>query len=269
MALTIRDTGRKFFPPWMSDRLLAGLVVGWKYIYCFLLQADLLIQFALEGTLARFPGFCPPEALPIIGRDRRITRGLVETDDSYAARLIGWLAAWKRAGSAYAILDQLAAYLGTAGTLRLVNANGTWYTRNPDGTRARHVTLPTKNWDWDAHPELWSRFWVVLYASDYGWTRDGTWGDGSTWGDDGTGWGVSNLPWQEVLDLRGIISTWKSAVAVCKNVVISFDLPSVYPAPTAAPGAPMPDGLWGSAYKIVAGVAVPSRDVRLLFCGGA
>lgn len=266
--LRVRDVARVFFPPEMRDRLLAGLINGWKYIYSFLVMGDLLVQFAIEGVKAKFPGYCPSEALPLIGRDRRIRRGLAETDESYAARLIGWLAAWRRAGSAYAILDQLAAHLGTpAGTIRLVNANGTWWTRNPDGTRERHVTLPTKNWDWDGHSELWARFWVVLYADDYGWTRDGTWGDGSTWGDDGMGWGLSNLPWQVVTDLRGTISEWKSAAAVCKNLLISFD--PAYPDPADPAGAPYPEGSWGSPYKIVAGVAVRSRDPRMLYCGGA
>ncbi len=265
--MNIRDVARRFFPPWMLDRVAAGLVNGWKYIYSFVVMGDLLLEFALEGVRAKLPGYCPAEALPLIGRDRRIRRGLAETDDSYAERLIGWLAAWRRAGSAYAILDQLAAYIGVAGTLRIVNANGTWWTRNPDGTRERHVTLPTKNWDWDAHPELWARFWVVLYADDYGWTRDGTWGDGAVWGDDSYGWGLANLPWQEVADMRGIISEWKSAAAVCKNLIISFD--AAYPDPTDSPGAPMPEGSWGSYYKISGGVAVPSRDLRLLFCGGA
>lgn len=266
--MTLRDTARKFFPPWMLDRVAAGLVNGWKYIYSFLVMGDLLIQFAIEGVLAKFPGYCPAEALPIIGRDRRITRGLAETDDSYATRLIGWLDAWKRAGSAYAILDQIAAYLGTPGTLRIVTANGTWWTRNPDGSRERVVTLPTKNWDWDGEDDLWARFWVILYADDYGWTTDGVWGTpGEVWGDDGTGWGLSNVPWQVGQDLRGIIAEWKSAASICKNIVISLD--SSYPDPATPAGAPMPIGNWGSAYQIVAGTAVPVRDSRLLFGAGA
>lgn len=249
----------------MLDRVQAGFVNGFKYIYVFALMCDLFIQFAFEGIRAKFPGAAPAEALARIGRDRRIRRGLAESDDNYRERLRLWLDSWRRAGSAYAIALQLRAYLGVAGTIRVVNANGTWWTLGPDGSLTRHVTLPAKNWDWDGHPELWARFWVVLYADDYSWVRDGTWGDGSVWGDDGTGWG-STVPWQVTEDVRGIISEWKSAESVCKNVIVSFD--PTYPDPGAAPGAPMPDGTWGDDYKIVGGVAVPSRDSRALYWAG-
>lgn len=265
--LRMRDAVRRLIPPWMRDRVAAGFTTGFKYIYVFGLMCDLLIQFALEGIRAKFPSLAPSEALSVIGRDRRIRRGLAESDASFLARLLLWLDSWRRAGSAYAMLEQLKAYLGVAGTIRIVNANGTWWTLKLDGTFERKVTLPTKNWNWDNNAALWARFWVVLYAADYGWTRDGTWGDGATWGDNGMGWGLSNLSWQSVLDLRGIIAEWKSAESVCKHVIISFD--AAYPDPNAAAGAPMPDGTWGYFYKNSAGAAVSARDARLLFCAGA
>jgi len=265
--LRVRDVVRKFLPQWMLDRVAAGFTVGFRYIYVFALMCDLLIQFALEGIFLKFPSLAPSAALDKIGQNRRIRRGLADSDASYRARLLLWIDSWRRAGSAYAIMQQLRAYLGVAGTIRIVNANGTWWTLKPDGTFERVVTLPTKNWNWDGNAALWARFWVVLYAADYGWTSDGTWGDGAVWGDNGLGWGLGNLSWQSVLDLRGIISDWKSAESVCKNVLISFD-PS-FPAPTDPAGAPEPDGTWGSFYKVVAGVAVPARDARLLYCAGA
>lgn len=252
--IEFRSVGQTFFPPWMRPRVAAGLLWGWKYIYSFLVMCDILVQFVIEGVRVKWPGYCPSEALPIIGRDRRMVRGLVEDDDSYATRLIGWLQAWLNAGSAYAILGQLRGYLAQLGTLRLVTANGTWWTIEADGTRSRVVTLPAKNWDWDGKSNLWARFWIVLYASDYGWTEEGTWGDGTVWGDDGHGIG-STVPWRVVQDVRGIISEWKSAHSVCVNVILSFDDTAFDP--SGPPGPPLPDGTWGDDYRIVGGVAVP------------
>ena len=42
--MNVRDVARKFFPPWMLDRVLAGLVNGWKYVYSFVVMADLLLE---------------------------------------------------------------------------------------------------------------------------------------------------------------------------------------------------------------------------------
>ncbi len=247
----------------MLDR--PGLTVGWRFLYAHLLLADYLLQFAIEGIRARWPDFAPEEGLARIGRDRKIRRGLVEAADNYRVRLKAWRTTWRAAGTAYEICWAIRNYLGgSPGTIRVVNASGTWWTLDPAGTFTRTVTLPTKNWDWDAQDDLVARFWVILYADDYGWTRDGTWGDGSVWGDDGNGWG-STVPWRTTSDIRGIISDLKPGESVCKNVLISFD--PTYPDPADPAGAPEPDGTWGSFYKIVGGTAVPSRDSRLLYWG--
>lgn len=265
-GITLRDAIRWFVPPWMTDRVSQGLTTGYKYLYSHALFGDLLIQFAIEGVTAKFPDFAPEDALSTMGRDRKIRRGMGESSLSYRARLIRWRDDWKTAGSAYAIMRQLRAYLQTPGTIRIVSANGTWWTLHPDNSVSKLVTLPAKNWDWDGNSAKWARFWVVLYAADYGWTRDGTWGDGELWGDSATSTIGANVPIEVVQTVRAIISEWKSGFSVCKNVLVSFD--PAYPDPVASPGAPNPDGTWGAEYKLVAGVAVPNKDARLLYWAG-
>lgn len=259
-TITLRDTVRKFIPDWMAN------ANGYRFFYALALVCDLLIQFTVEGVFAKMPDSAPTVALDYIGRDRRIRRGIGESDASYSLRLVRWLDDWRSAGSAYAILRQIAAYLNAPGMLRLVAANGTWWTLHPDGTTEKHVTLPTKNWDWDGHSNLWARFWIILYASDYGWVRDGTWGDGERWGDDPTStWGAI-VPLTTVQTVRAIVHDWKSGAAVCKNIIVSFDNTAFNP--LAAPGPPLPDGTWALPGRLVVGVEVPARDSRAIYWDG-
>lgn len=240
---------------------------GYKYIYAFAVLADLIVQFALEGVRAKFPSLAPPDALALIARDRRVVRGFAETDDTLVARLIRWLIDWRQAGGAYAILRQVKAYwTGYDGPMRIVSANGTWWTLNADDSVEKHVTLPTKNWNWDGHDELYARFWVILYASAMGITRDGTWGDGELWGaTDGSTWGSTATP-EQVQTVRGIVAARKSGISVCKNIIVSFDDAKFDP--EAAPGAPLPDGTWANWSHLVLGVQVPARDPDAIYWDG-
>ncbi len=266
-TITIRDTIRKFVPDWLLGPTGSGN--GYKFLYTFALLGDMLVQFALEGANASMPDAAPTPALAYIGRDRKIRRGIGESDADYALRLVPWLDDWRLAGSAFGILHQLRGYLNAPGTLRIVTANGTWWTLHPDGTTEKRVTLPTKNWNWDGNPHLWARFWVILYASDYGWVRDGTWGDGEVWGDTpASTWGA-NVPLTTVQTVRAIIGERKSGYSVCKNVIVSFDNTSFDP--TTAPGAPLPDGTWALPGRLTGGATgteIAARDARAVYWDG-
>ncbi len=253
-GIDLRSKIRTLGPGW----LLGGVGhLGYRFLYTFGLFADLAIQNVIEGVRAKWPQIGTPTALAMTGRSRNIIRGLAETDDAYAARLLGWRDDWKHAGSAYALMRQVQAYLTPhSPKLRIVNGNGTWYTLNSDGTTERAAV---NNWNWDNHPELWSRCWLIIYPPAGLWTRTGTWGSlsGVTWGSlSGTTWGTTALP-DQIRDIQHLIDDWRSAASLYVNVIVSFDEFAFDPTHTAPP---LPDGTWGELYRIESGKVVYTRD---------
>src|SRR5689334_12421730 len=88
---------------------------------------DALIDGIFDGRSAALPGqvkipgvaglggFDSVDALPLIGRDRRIVRGWTETSWDYAERLRLWRSpdkGWLRAGTAFGLLWQIRGILG-------------------------------------------------------------------------------------------------------------------------------------------------------------
>jgi hypothetical protein len=265
--LSFREYLRQIVPPWLSDRTGAGRTVGFRYLYAFALVADLATQRVVEGMRSKFPRLADPSALPYIGRDRVIRRGPNEPDAAYAERLVRWIDDWKHAGNPYATMHQVRRFLyPSKPKMRIVNANGTWYTLNPDDSVERVVTLPTKNWNWDGNSALHARFWLIIY-SDTGtpFTRDGVWTASETWADEVTStWGSTATP-EQVAGIRAIVSDWKSSHGVCVNICIAFDSAVFDPANTAPPN---PDGTWLNWGKNVAGVMVAARDSRAIYWDG-
>ncbi len=258
MSLSFRTTIARYIPPWLAARVASGKVRGFKILYTLALLADLGMENAYQGLQAGFPGVGTPEALPLIGRDRCIRRGIDETDEAYAARLITWLDDWKGAGNPFAIMHAVRGFCAPAmPRIRIVNASGTWYTLNPDDSVEIVQTWGAINWNWDGLPAaLPTQIWVIIYSDAGPWTVDGTWGDGGKWGD-GRSWGTSATP-DQVRVLRSIVNDFKSAGDRCRNIIIAFDPASFVPG--AAPNASgMPDGSWGHWSKTVAGVRVAAR----------
>lgn len=236
--------------PWAKS--IPGKDWGYRYLYSIAQGLDLLIEQGLEAARLQFPTACPPEALPYHGRDRGVRRAPGESRASYEARLLVWRTSAKKAGSAFAILSAIQSYaLGTLGSMpsvTLVTNTGTWFVMAPDGTIERTVSLPgPSNWDWDTHPELWDRFWIVLYASEWQfgdppqpWERDGTWGDGELWGNDGSSTIGSTATPDQVIAIRQLIADSKGDDQLCVSVVISFDDTAFKPDSSGT----LPDGLW-------------------------
>lgn len=214
---------------------------------------DAFLERARQGLIARFPQRGTHTALGAIGRDRRIVRGIAESREAFAARLITWLDDHPRRGSPYALLEQLRAYCQADVRVRTVDARGNWYTIDRDGTKSR--SLDTGNWDWDGAPvsPRWARFWVIIYptSDNEPWAPEGTWADDGVYGDGGV-WGTTATPAQ-VADVRNIIREWSPNGTRCEWIIIAFDDASFDPA------APEPDGTWGRWSKVSGGVAVPSR----------
>ncbi len=254
-----------------SDRISPTFMLGptaKRIRYAINSVCDAIVEMAGIGVKARFPEKAPEDALAIIGRDRRIMRGFAESSVSYRARLLRWLDDWRIAGSPFAIMGQIAGYiLPNAFRMRVVYTSapsgGTalWYTREADASKAYVTTTPT-NWDWDGVTSGWYRFWVVLYSHAGPWTATGIWGGSERWGDTTGTWGLSASN-DEVQSIRQIVNDWKPAHATGIAVIVAFD--STKLSPTAAPGAPMPDGTWGKQYKNSAGTVVASRDSALRY----
>ena len=268
MNLSFRDSIRTMVPPWLADRFPLPLTNGFRFLYCNAAVLDAFMQVAVEGLRAKYPGIGTPTALPYLGRDRLILRGPDESDAHYAARLVGWLQAWRLAGSAVAVLNQLYDYFSpaTPPLLRLVTNWGTWYTLAPDGTLTiqRYTMGEAAPWNWDNRPDLWARCWVIIYSPNgVPWGPDRAWGEGGKWGD-GRRWGTTATR-DQVVSIQQIVAQWKGAHALYPNVIISFDPAAFAPDGSGA----QPDGTWGTYYKIVGGVAVPSRYANARYWDGA
>ena len=249
---TLRGFLRKITP-----RFLSGYF-GTRVLHTLGLVNDALTERVLLGIAARFPDRAPDDAaLGAIGRDRRIIRGFDESATSYAERLKVWLTDWRRAGHAYAVMNQIAGYLSPHSVqIRIVTNTGVWYTRASDGTESRTATSPN-NWDWDGDTTVsWSRFWVIIYPPVDGslWGEERT--DAGTYGD-GHSIGFSTDVQKAANTIRRIIQEWKPAHSQCEWILISFDWDEYDP--TDAPA--IPDGEWGPWHdKTTSAPASPSRD---------
>jgi hypothetical protein len=261
--LSYRDLVRRLVPPWLSDRSPRPLTVGFRLIYAMGTALDGIFEWTVQGLSSKFPGFGTPTALPYIGRDRGVIRGPNESDESYAARLIPWLDAWRTAGSPVTVLKQLRPFFlpDAPPPMRTVTNSGTWYVYDADTETVSVSKLA--NWNWDDKPELWARLWLIIDSSTgFPWGPDGTWGDGNAWGD-GRTWGTDATR-AEVETVQAIIGQWKAAHGYYINTIISFGLGEF------DPSTPEPDGTWGKFYKLDEdGAAVPSRSLNARYWDGA
>lgn len=263
---TFRTIRKLCAPRWLTEE--EGELLG----YTLDLLRDGAVERVRLGLMARLPQndptgetTAPPDAIALMGRDRRVIRGLGESLQSYARRLIAWLDDRKTAGNPFALMQKLAEYTGPGCKFRTVDARGNWYTRDVDGTRS--LVLNQANWEWDDHPtdpitgkQRWARFWVIIYPPATLWTpQPFDWGDvaGPDWGEPTYTWGTTATI-EEVQTVRAIVADWKPLHARCVNIIIAFDLASFDPA-AAVDAAGMPNGLWENWGRIIDGVMRPAR----------
>lgn len=258
---TFRTIRKLLGPRWLTEG--EGELVG----YSLDLVKDAFLERARLGMLAGFPEngpngeTAPEDALVLMGRDRKIVRGIGESSADYAVRLKNWLVAHRTRGNPYTLMRTLAAYTGSADgcSFRTVDARGNWYSRAADGTES--AALKTGNWQWDdMDPSRWSRFWVIIYPGTLWIASAYDWGDTA-----GPGWGEyvgtfdsaatlgSTITNEQAATLRALVSVWKPDGTRCVNIILAFDPASFDPA------SPEPDGLWGHWSKVVLGVRVPAR----------
>lgn len=258
MAKRFRSVFYKLAPSWLTTG------DGERVLWSLGVMLDASVERVRLGLLARWPEYNPPaDALAAMGRDRGILRGINESSTAYAARLIPWLDAHKKRGTAFELIRQIRAYLGGNIMVRTVDERGNWHTIDAAGVKS--YRLNAGNWDWDGStpPTKRGRFWVIIYPPD---TAAGvfkvgpTWGDpslwGGAWGTSGYTWGTTATP-EQVQSVRSIVREWKPAGTRCSHIIVAFDETSFDP--MGAPGAPLPDGTWGNASKISGGAYVPAR----------
>ncbi len=249
---SFRTTRRFMGPPWLVSEGESRLIG-----YALDLIKDAFAERLRLGLLARYPSTAPADALPYIGRDRRVVRGINETIASYVARLIAWLDDRKTQGNPFTLLKKLHEYTGTAHgcSFRTVDARGNWFSRAADGTETYKIDQGNWNWNESDPVEWFSRFWVIIYPGTL-WTEGGGWDDpDNEWGsktNESQTWGSTATP-DQVSTVRSIVADWMPGHSRCINIILAFDPASF------DPDDPEPDGLWEHSSKNVGGVQVPAR----------
>lgn len=243
-------------------------VIGWltgpnsgRVLWSIGKTCDAAIEWLYQGIQQRFPDFASPDALPWLGRDRLMLRGVAETEASFRRRLKNWLVAIRVWGTPLAVLMNIQAYFATNATptntgplCRIVqhhpHPSGTplalWATLSNDGELTFHTASPG-NWDWDFEDPLRPasldttdpRFWVIIYQDPdsglfaldqsspiqvYDFAEDTSFGNPD-----------------KGVDLAGFAEFWKSGHAWCAGVIIAYSEALFEP---EGSGSGYPDGTW-------------------------
>jgi len=266
-----RSSVKKWAPPWLTGKW------GYRTLYTGGLMVDAIAEWLRIGIIQRMPKSCGSEAVPHIGRDRRITRGRAETEAQYRERLRLALPTWQLAGNAPTLLKQLYAYLTpTAYRIRYVTS-GSDASNNHfadywtiEGNEALSYTrVSPNNWNWD---NQWNqvRFWLVIYGPVFTPWRWGlpSAGSGLEY-NQGQSWGF--LEDGSVLqDILSLVNQWKCAgshATADGGLIVTTN--DTFLAPTNSPSDPhMPDGTWGDLVSGHRPDGNNGRDDLALFLGG-
>ena len=229
------------------------------------LTYDGVIERLYQGLAFTRPLDCDSSALPYLSRDRGIRIYDSEPVDSKRYRLSIWRQLRRQFGTHIGVMNNIAPFfLPYTPRIRVVHQDGnggraTWYTREADGTISVYKAEPS-NWAWDAHPEWWSRFWVIIYVDDIGLPPQPEWDEGQLW-DGGSYWdGLINEA--GIADLvAGIQEAQSDCVEVLWGVIFATDPASFDPTATAVVDADgwstLPNGKWD--YVIDNATGLPTR----------
>ncbi len=248
-------------PRWLRESVLG------RYMWSIGLTMDVGTEWLHQGIVQRLPQQCDESALSWLGRARRIIRGAAETSDSFRGRLLRWRSAWKRAGNAFGILEQVQGYFSPAApTVRLVTGDtvsAQWWTRNEDGTEEFYKADPS-NWDWDSLEPGQTpitgqrRFWIIIYQpSDEPNNLFTALGNTSSQRPD-TCRGADALTAQ-IQDIFNIADRFKQAGTWCAGIIVSF---SDAQFPPGGSGTGLPQGNWYRYSDPVTYLPVRVRDAE-------
>lgn len=274
----LRDLLATISPTWLATGNAE------KLLYSMGLTVDALIEKADQAVKAWLPMRGTPTALPYLGDDRQIPRGLFETDDAYALRLKRAFAAWRHAGAPWGVLGQVLGYLSPYGlVLKYVKNYADPITTDtasiwdlyaagvdPAASAPTQYTKDPMNWNWDGYYEKWWRRWLILYPPSTVMVNGPKWGDGHKWGD-GSTWGTSWIA-QQGASLRAIVGRWKSGGTFVQWIIFSLD-PTLFDETAAAGDPSLPDGAWGNWGRTITDAngylcRVPSRNANARYASG-
>jgi hypothetical protein len=259
---------------------------------------DKTLQASVDAVRMRYPSVCPPDALALLGRDRRLPRAPGESEASYRRRLLLWLDYWSHAGLPLGLLYAIQSYIYPGySRVRMVTRDGWWYTLDEGAsatmTPYEAMTLPcaapagfASSADryvpaLEASPR--SAFWMHAaetpnfdYDSNSNPERAAAWWD--FWiiiyptsyeiqdvydGPPGLVYD-SNTCWglkvpQSTVDtLRTLVRMFKRAGSQCRNIMFAPTLADFDPY-AAVDAVGMPDGWWGQNVRNVGGVWTGTR----------
>jgi hypothetical protein len=264
----VRNMLAGILPKWLANR--PGFQNWYKTLWTIALMGDALVETALEGLRAAWPGYGTPDALPLIGQTRGFSQGLVESNASFITRLINWLTTWMNAASDEVLLQQIWTYLGNAPQLRLYARSGWCTTLLADGVSSSRALAGATAWNWDgnSNPERstwWSDMWLIVYPPLAAWVTYASFADDNwllAWSGNGYGIGHACLP-SQVDAILSLIQTWKGAHTRINAIVWTTDGTLFDPANLGISGNP--DGWWGHWSKVVSGTQVAARNNALRY----
>lgn len=265
-----RQLRRFMAPSWLTDGeggLLGYTVDALKDAFTDRLRLGLLARFPQNGPNGET---APSDALTALGRDRRVIRGINESDASYALRLLKWLDDRQIAGNPFTLMKKLSEYTGPGPAFRTVDVRGNWFSRAADGTQTFLLDGGVGGgsgtpWDWDGTSPVqanWSRFWVIIYPN--GLWVPWNWGSGRNWGDTNLTWGSTATP-DQVATVKFIVNDWKPAGTKCMNIILAFNNADFDPVGLVG----LPDGHWPLWAKESGGVSVPARNTNACYWDGS
>jgi hypothetical protein len=153
IILTFRDAIWRVSPTWLTTG------TAQRILYAIAIQLDAAGDAITAGVKLRFPGVYTYESLPLLGRERRIRRGRIEVDPTYATRLVRWLEDHKTRGGPYALLRQLYYhYAPDSFPIVLIYPSGGQFTIDAAGV-ITYVEAYTGT------SEQWAK-WSLLYFTD-------------------------------------------------------------------------------------------------------
>jgi len=211
MLIKFVDTLLQILPWWLRSGL------GGKIAFALGKQLDGVGDATTEAAKIRFPDPARPDALALLGSDRKIRRGSVEPDEVYAPRLRRWLDDHRTRGNPYAMLAQLHAYFAQAPfPIELIYPTGRRYSLATDGTVTRD---DLQYWD-NPNPAQWAH-WTLIYHWPTAINPLGLWGgSGAKWGGNLNLWGIApgSLTPAQVRDLVLVPTEWNAAH--CRGVIV-------------------------------------------------
>lgn len=220
---------------WAKQLSPASLVFEWgpRLVETIGLTIDMLAEWAVnagDASMLESPDFAP-DALGLIGAQRRLPRYAPETDAGYKARVRAAWESWPQAGTRPGLIAQLAAAGMTAKVKEM-------YHPNRVGTQDAE-----EYWDWDGDEDNWSRIWVVI--EDHPWPPwllgEEPIGSGVTLGAAplGDGATLGSIATEADIEMvRSIVRAWKPGHVVCTFIILVLDMETWLDDPD-------PAGTWG------------------------